>query len=91
MSEEQIRVLRVRCNECSQTFTVVTDGKKKFKEGEELGITCAQLKNVYPKAGGCDSKLVFEREQGKREHRPEDIMLTDLQEAAKESEPESTE
>ena len=68
-------MIRVRCNECEQTFSLHTTRKSGFVVGSSIGISCKDIKAVYPKAQGCDKALVFVRRQGIRELKELDISL----------------
>jgi hypothetical protein len=74
----KVKVVRLRCNGCSKNVTIISTSKKKFKEGEGMGISCADLKFVYDSLEGCNKELVFSREQGERERTERDTCLEDL-------------
>ena len=63
---DKMSVIRVRCNSCEKTFTVLTT-KDDFRAGQEIDLTCKDLKPFYANAKGCDEKLRFVRCQGKRD------------------------
>lgn len=79
-SENNVTVIRVRCNACSKNVTLCVKGKSKFKEGDGIGITCKNAKNIYDSLDGCSEELKFFRVQGIRQKRSNDPMLDELPE-----------
>ena len=79
--------IRVRCAKCEKNFTLHTS-KKKFKEGDSVGLTCAGMKQKIYKDVGDKHKgeaLTFMRIQGEATQTNEDIQLERLIENEKNS------
>ena len=71
-------VIKVRCNKCEQTFSMIST-QRKFVNGAPIGISCKDIQSFYPKAKGCDQALVFIRKQGHREIQDSDVSLEKIQ------------